>query len=828
MKHFFTTALLSCAAICGSAQQINGDFSTWEDCIPWTSKGNTRAQGTQPQGWTISNVIGINGLGAVTVGSQATDENRTIVELINTPNPFKSDQIVPAYITLGTTWATSTGSSTITNKDGGTFGGINFTNLPDSIKLRYKRTYAQTNSNERASVIAYLWKGTWTQKAVPGNIVLFGKPNIVDMVNRERNILGIKTDQGGAISHTANAERIGSIIKSIEGEHTEWTNLSIPFKYNSTNRPEMLNIIISANDYFEPVAISGNTISIGDVELIYNSSLSDLKYNGQTISKFNKDVYTYEIKETYTEGCLTAIKDCVGGSTNITYNGDTGIATIMVKGDDWSESNPNEHKYTIQFAKPHANGTGKLLSLEVNGHSVSNFTSDNLYYTIVGEYTEKGITYTAEDGEDATVVVDYNSENRIATITVKANYGDATSTYKVKFAKPTTNYVGKMLISMANSFLAAGNDPVGITSPNNGSVDFQLLNFQLEGMGLIGDIFITDVPYAPNAKGDVTLHKEQEIVIFGAAGESLGTLPVTLNAEVINGQLKGKIDIIWEGLPIVVDIYPFSTTFMDIPAIGANNYMDAIKQNMTNKNLLIYLTEEVNNMDNIIVNDQCANLVLTDGYAFNAPKEFTATSVSYNRQFKTGNLSSFVMPFSMNTNDINGKVYQLTGIEGDVLQFETVNGTTEANQPYIIDMNGTNLFNKVANATVKAATTLDNVKGNATHIGSFTKQQIVSDAITSYYGYTNGNFVKANTGTLNPFRTAIKVTGITAQALALSLDGNITGIGCITNDTLNLNAEVNVYDINGRIVRKNINAATALQGLPNGVYVVNGKKIIKK
>ena len=351
MKHFLITTLLSFAAISSGAQQINGDFSTWEDCIPWTSKGNKKAKGIQPQGWTISNVIGIDGTGSVTVGSQIKDGNSNVVELRNTPNSLKSDQIVPAYITLGTTWATSTGFNP-TNKDGGTFGGIKFTNLPDSIKLRYKRTHAQTNPNEKASVIAYLWKGTWTQQAVPGNIILIGSSTKVDMVNRERNVLGIKTDQGGAVSHTANAERIGSIIKSIEGEHTEWTSISFPFTYNSTSRPEMLNVIISANDYFEPLAGTGNKLSISNVELIYNSSLSDLKYNGQTIPNFSKDNYVYEIKEAYTEGCLTPIKDGVGASTNISYNEKTGIATITVKGDDWSETNLNQHVYKVQFAIP--------------------------------------------------------------------------------------------------------------------------------------------------------------------------------------------------------------------------------------------------------------------------------------------------------------------------------------------------------------------------------------------------------------------------------------------------------------------------------------------
>lgn len=42
------------------------------------------------------------------------------------------------------------------------------------------------------------------------------------------------------------------------------------------------------------------------------------------------------------------------------------------------------------------------------------------------------------------------------------------------------------------------------------------------------------------------------------------------------------------------------------------------------------------------------------------------------------------------------------------------------------------------------------------------------------------------------------------------------------------NSKVNVYNINGVCVAKNINAAHALDNLKKGIYIVNGQKVIKK
>ena len=80
---------------------------------------------------------------------------------------------------------------------------------------------------------------------------------------------------------------------------------------------------------------------------------------------------------------------------------------------------------------------------------------------------------------------------------------------------------------------------------------------------------------------------------------------------------------------------------------------------------------------------------------------------------------------------------------------------------------------------------------------------------------------------LQPFEAILKVVNATEETLVLSLDGEVTGIGSIENGQLNGNADVDVYDLNGRLVRKSVKAATALQGLPAGTYIVGGKKVLK-
>jgi hypothetical protein len=56
--------------------------------------------------------------------------------------------------------------------------------------------------------------------------------------------------------------------------------------------------------------------------------------------------------------------------------------------------------------------------------------------------------------------------------------------------------------------------------------------------------------------------------------------------------------------------------------------------------------------------------------------------------------------------------------------------------------------------------------------------------------------------------------------LAISALFNTTGISAITTD----NNTQNVYDLNGRMVRS---GSTSLEGLPRGIYIVGGRKVVK-
>ena len=206
MKKFITLMILSALCLGAKAQQINGDFDgTWENCIPWDSNGNAKKAGTQPPGWTVSNVVAYAVITAPT--AIATKENHNDGSCVQLTNKDVWGSKVPAYISLGTTWATAKirGTSPVDGTaDGGTFGGIDFEFKPDALSLSYKRS---SISGERASVIAYMWKGEFVQKDVPGNTT---KNTIVktEMKNRERQILGKLTDAkiGGETANTHEEE----------------------------------------------------------------------------------------------------------------------------------------------------------------------------------------------------------------------------------------------------------------------------------------------------------------------------------------------------------------------------------------------------------------------------------------------------------------------------------------------------------------------------------------------------------------------------------------------------------------------------------------------
>lgn len=334
----------------------------------WASSKWQMDEYITPDAWCVSHVIGMNGIGATVVGAPEmtnSDESNPdyAVRLTNTPNPFMPTQVVPGYMTLGTSFA-SASVSDLGKADGGTFGGVAFTGKPDAIQFDYSRSHTQAgdtlyaaeviNSEEPATVVAYLWKGQYKQEAVPGE-TNFAAPSTVTMYGRERNILDIKTTTGGAATKSDDAACIAKVVKSITGNvEGKLETMIVPLdygKYAGTDvQPDSLNIIFAASDYFgqRSKVGAGNALVVDNVKLLYYHAIKDASYNGEGFVFGDEHAADFST-EAYVPANLQFTKVGQGATVEQSYNDETGVLTITVKGQDVRFNPESVTVYTIQF-----------------------------------------------------------------------------------------------------------------------------------------------------------------------------------------------------------------------------------------------------------------------------------------------------------------------------------------------------------------------------------------------------------------------------------------------------------------------------------------------
>lgn len=497
-------AAFAAASLTAGAQQVQGDFdAAWGKCIPWDSKNNKKESGTQPQGWKGSNVYTM--IGGVKVCEEIAHETGKAVSLTNKD---MVGQKIPAYITLGTPWATAeTKLATVKegSADGGAFGGIDFKWRPDGIRFQYMRD--NSKGTERASVIAYIWNGTYTQKSVPGNtavsfsLLTYGTATKVDMTDRDRNILGMSTPTGGEVSSTSGAACVAKIEEYITEAKSEWTTFEALFQGDGYSTADLsnakLNIIISANDYFgdRNSIIADNSLTIDNVELIYYHALRNVSYDGTALT-FDTDNYCDLSSVSYDAAkALTYTKVGVGATVEApVYNEQTCRLTVTVKGNDF-EANPESYTtYTVQFAKP----------VDVT--------------KVVAAYSSALLIDMGEGGEPIPGV-------RVS--------------------------------------LSEGTEP--------GTVNFELRNFEMgEGM-MLGDIVLPNIPLIDNGDGTYGFG-ENAPVSLTLLGDIKATATLNIETSRVEGDnLTAHVDVMWVDekgdtiMPIYVSaigpkVYPLTLT----------------------------------------------------------------------------------------------------------------------------------------------------------------------------------------------------------------------------------------------------------------------------
>ena len=217
--------------------------------------------------------------------------------------------------------------------------------------------------------------------------------------------------------------------------------------------------------------------------------------------------------------------------------------------------------------------------------------------------------------------------------------------------------------------------------------------------------------------------------------------------------------------------------------------------------------------------NNASEIVLKENADFYSPSDFTATITDFDREIDANSMKFLVVPFNVNSNNINGNVYAFDELKGNMVNFTSYNGVLNANTPYLICSESTDKIVKVAeNVTIKA--TPDNISvanGNAELISSYK----TSSTTNNLFDYVEGGFEKLQEDWL-PFETMLKINGEPAfDRYIISFNGEPTGIEIpVSDDSL---FPGDVYDLNGRLILKN---AETFEGLANGIYIINGKKVI--
>jgi hypothetical protein len=280
-----------------------------------------------------------------------------------------------------------------------------------------------------------------------------------------------------------------------------------------------------------------------------------------------------------------------------------------------------------------------------------------------------------------------------------------------------------------------------------------------------------------------------------------GTLSTIANADAVSySAMTMSTDGVWNLLTAddATDIAPFTAYVQTI-------YATAATKNVASE-FIDYATVSLNE-----ATDNSSVISENNGEYVNA---------ALTRTLKTGGWNTFCVPFDTKiegTPLAGASVLGLAGIDGNVYSFAKVD-SLKAGEPYLVKPKA-----DIANPTftgVKMNNTLREYKGDYDFLGTYSPMTI-DDTKTTYFLGGDGNLklAKENT-TLNGLRAYFKVSSANGAKPALIIDGEtITAIDDVEAEPESgTNA---VYSVSGMYMGNDINA------LPSGVYIVNGKKIIK-
>lgn len=203
-------------------------------------------------------------------------------------------------------------------------------------------------------------------------------------------------------------------------------------------------------------------------------------------------------------------------------------------------------------------------------------------------------------------------------------------------------------------------------------------------------------------------------------------------------------------------------------------------------------------------------------------------NVNLTRTLKADVWNTFCVPFDVTVagSPLEGAtIKQIASVEektdGAVINFEGAPATLEAGKAYLV-RTATAIVNPTFNGVTVKNVTPANCSGNENYqlIGIYSPLNIDASLYGKVFGINNQDkLAKVKKDTSIKGMRAYFLLANSATAAKLNFGGELTGIDAVDNGEAVMTGKV--YNLNGQYV------GNSLEGLKKGVYVVNGKKVLK-
>ncbi len=288
-----------------------------------------------------------------------------------------------------------------------------------------------------------------------------------------------------------------------------------------------------------------------------------------------------------------------------------------------------------------------------------------------------------------------------------------------------------------------------------------------------------------------------------------------------------------------------------------------------NKNLIVYYSQgaKLSNrklnflkkkINNIVFGNTAEKIILSDGDDLYIPKNFNAQNITYTHQVDnnltpTNGWSTLALPFAPQTIMADGEsvnwflnsedtgknlvIKEFSAIRGNLVYFEYAQ-KLHANRPYIVSYAGNingSTFNhsgktitySATNVNVEAVERISTYSTDYKYLGTTKTDRLDNAYLLSADGT---QFLMVSQATVNPFQAFFVANNLDAQRVkSLTVMGENIQTGINATSTQMHEKRLNIYHINGTKVAQieDSSIAEALNKLPKGVYIINGKKYMK-